>query len=168
VACALLAPALLLAGGPKVHHDPEVDFAAFATYGWPEGKGLEAARPEVQRAVVRAVDQQLQEKGLRKVDADEADLHVVTYVVSELLAGSTGDFYRNPDWAWGFISVDARMVAHGALVVDLYDAGGERLVWHMVAEATVADQQKAIRKIDAVVNKAFRRYPPASGDGKRR
>lgn len=156
----VLAVSTVLAGGLKVQHDPEVDFSVFKTFAWPEGRGLVAARPDVQDVIVQSVDQQLAAKGLRKVAAGEADLLIVTYALSESWGGTVAGFYRPTDWNVGFITVDSRMVSDGTLVVDLYEASGNKLIWHAVAEGSVTSREAAKRKVRGAMNKAFRSFPP--------
>jgi hypothetical protein len=152
------------AGGLKVHHDPEVDFTSYKTFAWPEKRGLVAARPDVQEVIVRSVDEQLEAKGLRKVDPEEADLWVVTYAVSESWGGTVSGFYRPAEWQVGFITVDSRMVSDGALVVDLYDAGKNNLIWHAIAKASATSREQAKKKVRSYVDKAFRDFPPRAKD----
>ena len=160
----LLAPAV--AAGVKVAHDPEVDFSTFRTYAWDEKECLTAAIPEIQAAIVRSVERELEAKGLRKVALADADLHVVTFAIGEALAGSVGGFYSNPSWGWGFITTDARMVTHGSLVIDLRVPPDGRPVWHAVADKTVTDADKAIHLVDRVTKKAFAGFPPKPGPKK--
>jgi hypothetical protein len=146
--------------GVRVAHDPEVDFTRFGTYAWNERECLKAAVPDIQNAIVRSVERELEARGLRKVDLGNADLQVVTFAIGEALAGSMGGFYRHPSWDWGFITKDARMVTRGALVIDLRDPADGRPVWHAVAEKTITDPEKAVYVVDRVTKKAFADFPP--------
>lgn len=162
-AVALLVVGLALPGvaaGVKVDHDPQVDFARFQTYAWNDAESLKAAVPEIQAVIVRSVERELEAKGLRKVDLQEADLHVVIFAIGETLAGSTGGFYRNPTSGWGFISSDARIVKRGALVIDLHDSSNGQPVWHAVADKTISNPDKAPDLVDQAIARAFRNYPP--------
>ena len=149
-----------VAAGVKVEHDPATDFSRFKSYAWNDPECLTAAVPEIQQAIVKGIERELESKGLRKVALQEADLQVVTFAIGETLAGATGSFYRHPSWGWGYISSDARMVKRGALVIDLRDPHDGRPVWHAVAEKTVSNPDKAVGLVDQVISKAFRGYPP--------
>ena len=168
--CPLFLAVLLAAGfavsgaaaAVQVDFDPEVDFTRFTTYAWNDAESLEAAIPEIQTAIVRSIERELEAKGLRKAPLEEADLHVVTFAIGETLAGSMGGFYRHPSWSWGFITTDARVVTKGALVIDLRDRRAEgRPVWHAVAQKTVSDPAKAPALVDRVTKKAFASFPPS-------
>jgi len=166
--CPLLLVLLLAVGvssasaAVHVDFDPEVDFARFQTYAWNDAESLEAAIPEIQQAIVSSIERELEAKGLRKAALDQADLHIVTFAIGEMLAGSMGGFYRHPSWSWGFITTDARAVTKGALVIDLRDRVNEgRPVWHAVAQKTVSDPAKAPSIVERVTKKAFASFPPA-------
>jgi Domain of unknown function (DUF4136) len=153
-----------VAAGVKVVHDPATDFSHFKSYAWNDSECLTAAVPEIQAAIARAIERELESKGLHKVALPEADLEVVMFAIGETLAGATGNFYRNPSWGWAYISSDVRMVKRGALVIDLRDPHDGRPLWHAVAEKTVSNPDKAVGLVDQVIAKAFRSYPPpASG-----
>jgi len=164
VAVVLLVSSLAISGvtaGVRVEFDPEVDFSRFATYAWNDAECLRAAYPEIQKVIVTSIESELEAKGLRKVPLEEADLQVVTFAIGETLAGSMGGFYRHPSWSWGYITADARVVTHGALVIDLRLPADGRPVWHAVAQKTVSDPTKAPDLVERVTKKAFASFPPA-------
>jgi hypothetical protein len=142
--------------GVNVQQDPNVDLASYATYAW--SKGLTAARPELQKTIVETVEQQLQAKGLKPV-ADAPDLWVVTYAFGEDMTGTKGGFYSSPNWSWGVITTDARMISAGTLMVDLIDAREKKVVWRAIAQAHVKDEEQAFKKIQVVVPKMFLKFP---------
>jgi len=155
----VLVPAVAAALKVKVAHDPDVDFTKFHTYAWNEKECLAAAVPEIQDAIVRSVESQLEALGLRKVALADADLQLVTYAIGETLASAMGGYYHNPGWNWAFITSDARVVTRGALVIDLRDPGSGRPVWHAVAEKTISDPNTAVHIMDRVTEKMFAGYP---------
>jgi hypothetical protein len=74
---AWLSLVLLCACAPNiaVDYDKSTDFSRYRSYGW--GKGTPAKTPGLDRQIVKAIDEQLDRKGLSKTDNDP-DL-VVTY-----------------------------------------------------------------------------------------
>jgi hypothetical protein len=149
--------------GVSVEHDREADFSRYTTYAW--GEGTPARRPDVQELIVAAVERELAARGLRRVD-EGASLNVLTHA---LVDKHTLEKLADPTYFkfWSGVNiVDPSMLKEGSLVVDLQDAGSETIVWRGLATATVDVSFKKIgRKIDKVVAKMFREFPPPS-DGR--
>ena len=141
----------------KADKDPEVDFAVYHTYAWE--KGLSAAYPNIQHVIEKNVERELAQVELVKVDKEEADLYAVSYALGEQLAGTLGGFYRQPDWAWGIITTESRLVTRGTLVIDLVDVKENKVVWRGLAQGNVTNTEQAIRVIEQVTKKMFRKYP---------
>jgi len=141
----------------KAEKDPEADFGTYRTYAWE--KGLSAAYKNIQAVIEKNVERELAQVELVKVDKEEADLYAVSYALGEQLMGSLGGFYRQPDWAWGIITTENRMITRGTLVIDLVDAKENEVVWRGVAQGNVTNTEQAIRVIEQVTKKMFRKYP---------
>ena len=142
----------------KAEKDPEADFAAYRTYAWE--KGLNAAYENIQRVIEKNVERELTQVELVKAeDKDQADLYVVSYTLGEQLQGTLGGFYRQPNWAWGIITTENRLITRGTLVIDLVDTKKNVVVWRGVAQGNVANIEKAIQVIEQVTKKMFRKYP---------
>ena len=53
------------------------------------------------------------------------------------------------------------MEKNGSLVVGLVDASGKDMVWRGMATGTLSDtSEKNERKLNKVINKMFKKYPP--------
>jgi hypothetical protein len=141
----------------KVDKDPEIDFGAYRTYAWE--KGLSAAHKNIQHVIEKNVDRELAQVELAKVDKEEADLYAVSYALGEQLMGTLGGFYRQPDWAWGIITTESRLITRGTLVIDLVDVKENKVVWRGVAQGNVTNTEQTIRVIEQVTKKMFRKYP---------
>jgi hypothetical protein len=109
--------------------------------------------------IQKNVDRELAQVELLKTDKDEADLYVVSYTLGEQLQGTLGGFYRQPDWAWGIITTESRLITRGTLVIDLVDTKKNEVVWRGVAQGNVVNTEQAIRVIEQVTKKMFRKYP---------
>ena len=159
VAFALLLFCSAAVAGTKVKadKDPEADFGTYRTYAWE--KGLSAAHKNIQHVIEKNVDRELAQVELVKVDKEEADLYAVSYALGEQLVGTLGGFYRQPDWAWGIITTESRLITRGTLVIDLVDAQENKVVWRGVAQGNVTNTEQAIRLIEQVTKKMFRKYP---------
>jgi len=149
------------ATGPTVttNADPAADFSRYTTYAWREGAA--ALDPVVSGKVQAAVDEQLAAKGLRKVNrSGSPDLLV--------FASASRDQERvvQPD-QWGYDlgpvgvgseRVEVLLIPVGTLLVDVVDAGTNRLVWR--GEVTKAlNGPVSDRQLRSVTRRLFRDYP---------
>jgi hypothetical protein len=141
----------------KAEKDPEADFGVYKTYAWK--KGLNAAYENIQHVIEKNVNRELSQVQLVKADAEDADLYAVSYALGEQLQGTLGGFYRQPGWAWGIITTESRLITKGTLVIDLVDAQENKVVWRGVAQGNVANTEQAVRIIEQVTKKMFRKYP---------
>ena len=150
------------ATGPtvKTDFDRATDFSRYRTYAWREG--VAALDPSVNQRVHAAVDEQLAEKGLQKVEASGSpDLLV--------FASASRDQERavHPE-QWGYdLGIDSErvevvLIPIGTLLVDLVDAGANRLVWR--GEITKAlNGPVSDRQLRNVTRTLFRELPISPG-----
>jgi hypothetical protein len=147
-----------LHAGVSVEFDREADFSRYTTYSW--GEGTPGRRPGVQELIVAAIDRELAARGLIKVDQG-GSLNVLTHA---LVDKHTLEKLADPTYFkfWSGVNiVDPRTLKAGSLVVDLQDAGSEQIIWRGLATATVDRTFKKLgKKIDKVVAKMFRQFPP--------
>ncbi len=159
LAVILLSLATLLHAGVSVEFDRQADFSRYTTYTW--GDGTPARRLDVQELIVNAIDRELAARGLKKVEQGAA-LNVLTHALFE---EHTLEKLADPTYFkfWSGINiVDPSLLKTGSLVVDLQDASSESIVWRGLATGTINKTFKKIgRKIDKVVAKMFRDFPPA-------
>lgn len=165
----VLVSALIVAGCAtiKINHDydREADFSRYSTYSWIESE-VSAANdnPLVHQRLIRAIDQQLEAKGLRQVDAN-SDLNVTYFGESENMVVLDRVGYYDGWYGWGGVGVSttrARTYEQGTLVVDLIDVEANRLVWRGIATDTVASSPDAqSRQVETAAQQMFRRYPPS-------
>ena len=155
--------------------DPDVDLTALSTFDW-----MDREQPEVSRRAIRegldlrirnAVEEGLTSKGLRKVEASEADL-ILTYYVG--LEGAYDIMLVNtyPDQRWGidrgwerYTDRSERVMESGTLILDAFDAATGKLAWRGVAEAEVDRTQtpeKRAELVDEAVRKLLSEFPTGS------
>jgi hypothetical protein len=117
--------------------------------------------------IKRAVDEQLAQKGLTKVEKN-ADLYVgyqagVNEEKSINLFGS-GWGGRGFGGMWdGSIQGQTSTIPIGALVVGLYDPAKKQLIWRGDASKTVdvkKDPDKNYKNLQKAMTKLFKNYPP--------
>ena len=162
--------AVVCAYGQDVHYnyDRSANFAAYKTYQWVE---LEGAVPDqlIDQAIKRAIDEQLAQKGLTKVEKD-ADLYIgyQTAIVLEKsldLYGTSGPRHWGPWDSWGSGSVHGQTstIPVGMLLVNIYDPAKKQLIWRGDATKTIdlkKDPDKNYKQLQKAMTKLFKNYPP--------
>jgi hypothetical protein len=161
----LMSASLLLAAAAawasiSTDYDHNANFANYKTYSW--GK-LETANSIWDQRVKNAVDSQLAAKGWTQVPTG-GDVVVNTF-------GKTRDeqtlntFYDGfPGRRWGGFgeattTVDTYKV--GTLVVDMFDAKSNNLIWRAVSSDTLSSNpDKNTKKLDGDVRNMFKHFPP--------
>jgi Domain of unknown function (DUF4136) len=145
---------------------PKFDLPAGGPFGDLRSGGGddELIRQEIQRAV----DEQLAQKGLTKVEKD-GDL-LVTYqaaVREEKSINLFGSGYRGFGGAGGFwdgsVQGQTSTIPVGTLVVALYDSAKKQMVWRGDASKSIdlkKDQNKNYKNLQKAMTKLFKNYPP--------
>jgi len=155
----------------KVEYNPDENFAGFKNYSWIIQDYYQ--RPILAMHIVGAVDEQLQAKGLQRVE-NAGDLVVAAYgaIDNDLNVAYRQEIYSMPGlsgpvwWANGMWipgSSSAVYIKKGTLVVDIADPQLKRLKWRGVAHANLDSQnpKKSLDLINKSVEKMFRKYPAA-------
>jgi hypothetical protein len=149
-----------------VDWDDGVDFSKYKTYGWMEG--TPASSSIVQGRINRAIEREIEAKGLAKLEQGKPDLYIVTHasVDNETRVSAHSFGYGGyPRWGgwggWGSTSVNVSSIPVGTLLVDLVDAETDELVWRSMASATVKSKPaKSEKQINKKVGKMFNQFPP--------
>ena len=143
--------------------DHSANFSQFHTYSWGH---LHATDPLFEQRVREAVDQALQAKGLREVEAG-GDLTVTAVAVKrnkteyETFYGGLGPRWGWHGWGTGMATTTIDRIPVGTLVVDLYDTNSEHLVWRGEAHDQLSDQpEKDTKKLNKSVDKLIEKFPP--------
>jgi len=194
---------LACARGQDIHYnyDRGTNFQSYRTYEWvdlqrgpggPPKADLPAGLPNfpvgpppmsgsnvpddqlLDQDIKRAVDAQLAEKGLTKVDKG-GDL-LVSYQahvreeksINLWGSGANGWWGGGPFWGDGFSSVQGQTstIPIGTLVVGLYDPARKQLIWRGDASKTVdlkKDPNKNYGNLQKAMVKLFKNYPPQPG-----
>lgn len=160
----------------RVHYDKSLDFTKFKTYGWaPHGA---VARPMLALDFVGAVEDELNKRGLHKVEANP-DLIIVFYsaVDSEVSMTSANPLYNatggippfDPSMTspgnslyWDGYYGNRTVVVHpGTLDIDLIDFKNKKLAWRgFAAEAISANNpDKLMSEVNSTITKLFKEYP---------
>ena len=88
-AAILITATSIFAQDVRYNFDKNTDFTKFKTYKWVPIKDAQSINPIIEKQIVQAIDAQLVQKGLSKVDDDKADLYIgyQTAIASSYLIG---------------------------------------------------------------------------------
>lgn len=133
--------------------DRNVDFAAYQTYAWSQGR--EADDPAVHKLIVDAIDGEMARQGLTKADARVADVTIQyrsvrgSYLDEDALKKSHKEGWVNPS--------DPEILV--SLVVQLRPAGRTDPVWEARTRRVLSDTPAAQeREIRSAIAALFRTY----------
>ena len=149
----------------------EADFAKYKTFAYRDtDMSIGDTQPLAHERIVGAIKQELQGKGFSEATSNP-DVYVTYYGEDkeQIALDTTHMGYRyGPGWGWGrgfgSSTTTVRSYTQGTLVIDLWDAEANQLVWRGVISDTISDNpQKNIDKINKGVAKVFERYPPVTG-----
>jgi hypothetical protein len=148
------------------------NFAAYKTYQWVDIPGGSVPDQLIDQSIKRAVDEQLAQKGLTKVDKG-ADLYVgYQTVIREEKAldayGTGGAGFGWGGWGpWGggmnSVHGQTSTIPVGTLLLSLYDPAKNQLVWRGDASKTIElkkDPDKNYKNLQKAMAKLFKNYPP--------
>lgn len=175
----LVAIALLsgCSSGMQVSHDwnPAVNFSGFSTFGWmPETEARSQTQQLVAARIKASIEQVLTEKGLRLTEsnpdllvawdaATEGKQSMSTYGSS--YGGGYGRYGRRGGWGGGvsYSTTTVNEWNEGTLIIDLFDAQGEELVYHGSAQAKLNESpspEQRTKNVNQAVAKILERFPP--------
>jgi hypothetical protein len=179
---ALLIFSLLLtacSSAPKVgtDYDPAFNFASIKSYYLVENNS--SANPDgpgsglVDQRATRALQAEMQKRGIPAVSADKADIiltfHIVTQDRTKVTSYNNGYAYRPYGYGGGYYGagnqIDVRQYTQGTLLVDLIDPKDKRIVWRGQASAIVKDRSNEEREalMNSYVEAIFAHMPPPLG-----
>jgi len=168
----LLAGAIGAAGcrgthpAPQFAWDKAADFAAMKTYAWYAGPGYPMPHGDsiidgqfIDRHVRSAVDESLEKKGFRKVDAASASMFVA-YGTGDTMVT---DEVKDPNYAW-LTGYETTMYEKSReVVIDIRNAS-KKLVWRgSITRLEGENPEAAGREIHHEVDVLLSRFPPAPG-----
>jgi Domain of unknown function (DUF4136) len=166
-------PAFLLivvcVSGQDVHYnyDRGTNFESYKTYQWVDLPGDAVPDQLIHQSIRRAVDEQLAQKGLTKVERN-ADLFIAYHakVFEEKGINLNAWGMRGPGGTGindGTISGSTSSIPVGVIVVDLFDPARKQLIWRGDASNTInlkKDPDKNYRTLQKAMTKLFKNYPP--------
>ncbi len=148
----------------KTDYDHNVNFGQYKTYSWEK---VRTKDPLLVDRIKTAVNSALAAKGWTEVPSGG---EVEVFAIETMQNQQTLDTFYNGlgggrRWVFGGFG-DATTTVEtytvGTLVVDLFDAKTEKLIWRSSSSDTLSDKaDKNTKNLNKGVNKMFQHFPPA-------
>jgi hypothetical protein len=132
--------------------------------GAPDFRGGISDDQLLDQSIKRAVDEQLAQKGLTKVEKN-ADLQVAYHAAlrEEKSINLFGSGWRGGGLMNGSVQGQTSAIPVGTLVIDIYDPARKQLIWRGDASKTLdikKDPNKNYKTLQKAMEKLFKNYPP--------
>lgn len=153
-------------------YDKTTDFSNFKTYAW--GAGTAAPNPNVDAYIKIVIDEDFKAKGLKKVEAKDADLLVAYHSASNTDLNVT--IFYDPTYAtyggdpimgttmWysgSAVGSVGRYIKKGTLAIEIYQRREHKVVWAAAAKGVVEEKRAdRLNQLDKTLVKLLDRYPP--------
>ncbi|MGA8732206.1 MAG: DUF4136 domain-containing protein [Terracidiphilus sp.] len=154
-----LASASAIGQQVSVNYNKTQDFSQYRTYAWGSNNANQIKNSILAQEAQQDINSALQGKGLQLVqEAQNPDL-IVT---------ANGGLQRQTSYsAWGMRgigggmgSITPQQSVVGNLIVDLYDAKTQSLLWRGIAQGTLNNNgNKNTQLVQRAVQKMFKQYP---------
>lgn len=149
------------------------EFAQFRTFKYRDSDNSVAeSSPLVHRRIVNAIKQGMTSSGLTEV-AEDPDVFVTYYGSTDRETHFHTTYSGVDTWSgssrsrhgvgFGVTSSTTRptTVTQGTLVIDVWDASRDAMIWRGVATSTLSSNpERNTRTINRAVERAFRDFPP--------
>jgi len=156
------------AQSPSYSFDRNADFSKYKTYKWVSIESAQYLDELTADQLIGTLDVELAKKGLRKSPSDNADLYIGYQIArgsaKQLDHYNIGAAYEPAAQATTGRPGETPSTVHsGPLVLYLYDAARNQLVWWgMLSNAIAADAtpDKKQKQMDRAIAKLLKDYPP--------
>ena len=157
------------------NYDRSANFASYKTYQWVDLPGPGGAVPDqlIDQAIKRAVDEQLAQKCLTRVEKDgdpKVGYHAIIREEKGINlsgfgtgGGPWGGWGGLGGWNSGTVTGQTSTITSGMLLIDLYDPATKQLVWRGDATKTIdlkKNPDKNYTTLQKAMAKLFKNYPP--------
>ncbi len=162
----LMFAAVSFAQHVKTDYDHNVNFGQYKTYSWEK---VQTKDPLLVDRIKAAVNGALSAKGWTEVPSggDVEVFAIETTQNQQTLDTFYNGFGGGRRWGFGGGFGDATTTVEtykvGTLVVDLFDAKTEKVIWRSSSSDTLSDKaDKNTKNLDKGVEKMFKNFPPGS------
>ncbi len=155
----LLAAAPMLAQQVSVNYNHNASFAQYHTYAWGSNNANQIQNSILAQVAQQDIDSAMSQKGFQKVsESQNPDL---------ILTGSGGMRQQTSYSAWGMRGIGGGMGGitpeqnvEATMIVDLYDAKTQSLIWRGIAQDTLNNNgNKNQQMVEKAVQKMFKQWP---------
>ena len=145
-----------------VDYNHNADFTKFKTFAWGQNANPNAIQDSIlAQNAKQEINAQLSAKGLQMVqESEHPDIVVVTS--SGMKQETSYNAWGTGGWRWGggMASVTPETTNIGTLVVDIYDANGQKMIWRGIAQDALSNKgEKNEKKLNKAIDKMFKQYP---------
>lgn len=143
----------------SVNYNHEVDFSQFHTYAWGSNNANAIKDSILAQQAQQDINAAMQSKGLTMVQENQNP---------DLLLTANGGLREQTSWnAWGMRgwgggmgSITPEQNVEGTMIVDLFNAKSQELVWRGIAENTLNHKgSKNQEMVQKAVDKMFKQWP---------
>jgi hypothetical protein len=143
----------------SVNYNHSQSFSGYHTYAWGSNNTNQIQNSILAQVAQQDIDTAMQTKGFQKVqESAKPDL---------ILTANGGMRQQTSYSAWGMRGIGGGMGGitpqqnvEGTLIVDLYDAKTQSLVWRGIAEDTLSNNGgKNQQMVQNAINKMFKQWP---------
>jgi hypothetical protein len=162
VLCAMLAciaSAFALGQQVSVNYNHSQDFSQYHTYAWAGNNANQIQNSILAQQAQSDINSALQGSGLQMVQESQNP---------DLIVSSNGGLKQQTSYsAWGMRGIGGGMGGitpeqnvEGTLIVDLYDAKTQSLLWRGIAENTLSNNgNKNSQMVSKAIQKMFKQFP---------
>jgi Domain of unknown function (DUF4136) len=161
----LLLACVSFAQNVKTDYDHNANFGQYKTYSWEK---VQTKDPLLVDRIKSAVNSALTAKGLTQVPSggDVEVFAIETTQNQQTLDTFYNGFGGGRRWGgfggFGDATTTVETYKVGTLVIDLFDAKTEKLIWRSSSSDTLSNNaDKNTKNLDKGVNKMFQHFPPA-------
>ncbi len=143
----------------SVNYNHNQPFTAYHTYAWGSNNANQVKNSILAQAAMQDIDAALQAKGLQKVEENQTPDLLVT-VSGGMQQQTTYTAMGMRGWGGGMATVTPQQNVIGTMIVDLYDAKTQSLVWRGIGQNTLSNNGgKNQQTVQKAVTKMFKQWP---------
>jgi hypothetical protein len=153
------AASMAMAQQVSVNYDHNASFSQYHTYAWGSNNTNQIKNSILAQVAQQDIEAAMQQKGLQKVqESQNPDL---------ILTASGGEREQTSYNAWGMRGIGGGMGGitpqqnvEATMIVSLYDAKQQSLVWRGIGQDTLNNNgNKNQKEVQNAVNKMFKQWP---------
>ncbi len=143
----------------SVNYDHGASFSQYHTYAWGSGNANQIQNSILAQVAQQDINNAMQAKGFQMVQENQNP---------DIILTANGGLKQQTSWsAWGMRGIGGGMGGitpqqnvEGTLIVDLYSAKTQSLIWRGIAENTLSNNgNKNQQMVGNAVNKMFKQWP---------